>query len=386
MNTLPRTIAYSLLMIFGIGCSKKNNPTPVASNAPQKVFQEFWEIYDRYYPLMHRKGINWQDVYNTYHPQITNNTTDAELFGYFDTIMSTIIKDGHSNLDYNNQSAGFQPTENVNIQQMLQNNTDKQVNFVASTTSNPYISYGTLISDATIGYIKSKQFEPVSENEQEFNNFKKAVDAALLALKDKTGIVIDVRTNGGGQGPYAFYLAGRFFISDSETIRKARYKTKTGSTEASLSSFVETGTQSFEGYDDPRAEGGKVGGTFADENVVNRSGTFQFTQKVALLTANGTASAAELFTIAMKTQTQVKTIGDKTFGIFAGSDIFTLRNGSGKWKTRVSVHDVEVKYQGVFQSLEGVGIPPDQSILPTATEVNAGRDPHLEAAIQYIRS
>ncbi|OJJ20013.1 hypothetical protein BKI52_16190 [marine bacterium AO1-C] len=385
MNILSKAIAYGLLIIMFVACSKKDNPTPTTSNAPQKIFQEFWEIYDRYYPLMHRKGINWQDVYNTYNAQINDNTTDAELFSYFSTIMSTIIKDGHSNLDYNNQSAGFQPEENANIQQMLQNNTDKQVSFVASSANNPYISYGSLVSDATIGYIKSKQFEPVNESDQEFNNFKKIVDEALLALKDKTGIIIDIRTNGGGQGPYAFYLAGRFFVNNSETIRKARYKTKIGSTEASLSSFVETASQNFEGYDDARAEGGRVGATFADENTVTKSGTFQFTKKVALLTANGTASAAELFTIAMKTQTQVKTIGDKTFGIFAGSDIFTLRNGSGKWKTRVSVHDVEVKYKGVFQSFEGIGIPPDQSILPTATEVNAGKDTHIEAAVQYIK-
>lgn len=385
MNTLSKRITFCLLIVTLVACSKKNDPVPAASNTSQKIFQEFWEIYDRYYPLIYRKGINWQDVYNTYNAQITDNTTDVELFSHFSKIMSTIIKDGHSNLDYNNQSAGFQPEENANIQQMLQNNTDKQVNFVANSASNPYLSYGTLISDATIGYIKSKQFEPINESEQEFNNFKKIVDEALLALKDKAGIIVDVRTNGGGQGSYAFYLAGRFFTSNSETIRKARYKTKTGNTEASLSSFVETANQNFEGYDDSRAEGGKVGATFADENVVTKSGTFQFTNKIALLTANGTASAAELFTIAMKTQTHVKTIGYKTFGIFAGSDIFTLRNGGGKWKTRVSIHDVEVKYKGVFQSFEGVGIPPDQSILPITADVNAGKDIHIEAAIQYIK-
>ena len=188
---------------------------------------------------------------------------------------------------------------------------------------------GHLVSDPTIGYINSKMFEPINDTESEFDNFKSIVDEALVFLQNKTGVILDIRTNGGGQGPFAYYLAGRFFSTSTpiELVRM-RYKTSKGSTESSLSDWV---TTFFEGYPDARAEGGFVAGIDPSDFVVNVSGAFQFTNKVAVLTSKGTASAAEYFTAAMKTQTHVRTIGNTTFGIFAGSENLTLKQGSGKW-------------------------------------------------------
>lgn len=87
----------------------------------------------------------------------------------------------------------------------------------------------------------------------------------------------------------------------------------------------------------------------------------------------------------MKTQDHVKTIGETTFGIFAGSDVFTLKSGNGKWKTRVSIQDVEIRYNGSFQSFEGIGIAPDEILIPTSAEVSSGKDTHIEAAITYLK-
>lgn len=386
MKSMLKLILLVIVVNF-TACSNDDNtvqiPTSTETTEQQKVFKEFWDIYDRHYPLMHRKSINWQTIYDTYYPQITATTNDMQLFGIFQTIMGTIIKDGHSSLTFNNtQDAGFEPEFNQNIENMIQNNIASKVNIVASSVNNPYVSYGTLVSNPNIGYINSKNFEPVNENDSEFNNFKAIVDEALTALQNKDGIIIDVRTNGGGQGPFAYYLAGRFFSNSTpiELIRQ-RIKTSTGSTTASLGNWA---TTEFEGYADARVEGGYVAGVFPEDNTITASGAFQYTNKVAVLTSRGTASAAEYFTGAMKTQTHVKTIGDTTFGIFAGSDIFTLTNGSGKWRTRVSTHDVEIMYNNTFQSFEGIGITPDESIIPTTEQVNAGNDVHMEAAVNYI--
>lgn len=383
---------YSLLLFIitilsFASCNKDDSPiitSPGTSlTEQQKVFQEFWDIYDRHYPLMHRKNINWQTVYDTYYPQITATTTDTELFNYFNTIMTTILKDGHVDVVYNNsQEAIYEPDFNETIETMVTNNTSSKVNIVASSANNPYISYGTLVSNTNIGYINSKNFEPINEDDSEFNNFKTIVDEALIALQNKSGIIVDIRTNGGGQGSFAYYLAGRFFANATpiELIRQ-RIKESRGSTINALGNWA---TSEFEGYPDTRVEGGFVAGVFPEDNTVTQSGTFQYTNKVALLTSNGSASAAEYFTAAMKTQILIKSIGDKTFGIFAGSDIFTLRNGNGKWKTRVSTHDVEIKYNSSFQSYEGIGIIPDEQILPTTVQVLAGEDVHIDAAVNYI--
>ncbi|MBG6130422.1 hypothetical protein IWQ47_001495 [Aquimarina sp. EL_43] len=381
-------LGFLLVLIIG-SCSKDDDVTIPDGNSTlieqQKVFKEFWEIYDRHYPLMHRKNIDWQNVYDTYYPKITSTTSDNQLFGIFETIMGTIVKDGHSSLTFNaNQEAGFEPEFDRNIQNMIQNNTAGKVSIVSSSANNPYLSYGTVTSDSNIGYINSKNFEPVNENDSEFNNFKAIVDEALTALQNKAGIIIDVRTNGGGQGPFAYYLAGRFFTNNTpiELIRQ-RIKTSTGSTVASLGEWA---TKEFEGYPDARVEGGFVAGVFPEDNTIVASGAFQFTKKVAVLTSKGTASAAEYFTAAMKTQSHSRTIGSTTFGIFAGSDIFTLTNGGGKWKTRVSTHDVEIKYNNTFQSFEGIGITPDILSIPTTAQVTAGEDIHIVEAVRHIKN
>jgi hypothetical protein len=387
-NTHNIIITFLGLFFLLTACSNDDNtiqttPIDTATTEQQKVFTEFWNIYDRHYPLMHRKSIDWQTIYDTYYSQITATTNDTQLLGIFQTIMGNVIKDGHSSITYNNtQEAGFEPEFNQNIENMIQNNTASKVNIIASSANNPYISYGTLLSNPNIGYINSKNFEPVNENDSEFNNFKSIVDEALTALQNKDGIIIDVRTNGGGQGPFAYYLAGRFFANSSpiQLIRQ-RIKITTGSTTAALGDWA---TTEFEGYADSRVEGGYVAGIFPEDNTIMASGSFQYTNKVAMLTSRGTASAAEYFTGAMKTQNHVRTIGDITFGIFAGSDIFTLTNGNGKWRTRVSTHDVEIMYNGFFQSFEGIGIAPDESLIPTTTQVNNGEDIHITAAINYI--
>ncbi len=374
------------LIILGVSCKKDDDsPTPSKTTGveQQLVFKEFWDIYDRHYPLFFRKGVDWQSVYDTYNPQITASTTDQQLFQIFNTIMSTVIRDGHTEVTYSeNRQTLFEPEFSQEVIDMVENNTASKVDIVASSAQNSYISYGTLKSNPNIGYINSKNFEPVNESDSEFNQYRAIVDEALTALQAKDGIIIDVRTNGGGQGPFAFYLAGRFLSTPSpiELVRQ-RIKSTTGSSESSLANWA---TQEFIGFPDSRVEGGYVAGVFPEDNTIEASGDFQFTKKVAVLTAKSTASAAEYFTAAMKTQSHVKTIGETTFGIFAGSDIFTLTNGKGKWKTRVSTHDVEMNYNGAFQSFEGIGIQPDEVLLPTASQVSSGADIHLEAAIDYI--
>jgi len=187
------------------------------------------------------------------------------------SIRYSLPSDGHSGLRLNgSQETDFEPGFNQEVQNMVQNNTSSKVNIVASSANNPYLSYGTLISDENIGYINSKQFEPVNQMDSEFNNFKAIVDEALTALQDKSGIIIDIRSNGGGQGPFAFYLAGRFFANTTpfELVRM-RYKTTTGSTESSLSDWV---TENFDGYPDARAEEGTIGSIYTGDFTIGGSG------------------------------------------------------------------------------------------------------------------
>lgn len=348
----------------------------------QKVFQEFWDIFDRYYPLMHRKNIDWQKVHDAHFTNINSATTNAELVKIVDDIMQNQLKDGHTFASFGQQRIGYEPkfTDSQQRLQKMLANTSKLVNLLDNSGQNTYIRYGTLKSDSDIGYIEAVTFEPANDNDAEFEVIKSEVDKALLALENSKGMIIDVRANGGGQVPAAYYLAGRFATNSPQELVRERYKVTTGSTEASLSGWV---TQDFDGFTDSRAEGGTIASSETQSNHFQATGDSQYANKVAVLTSKMSASATEYFTAAMKSQAHVRTIGDTTFGIFAGSELLTL-NANKDWKVNLSVHDVEIKYKGEFTSFEGIGISPDETLYPTVQQVSAGEDVHIAAAIKYI--
>lgn len=395
---LKRTIAIAGLSLFLTACGSSSGSAvtpgkpPATSNNQydaQAVFDEFWNIFDKYYPLMARKNINWQQVYDTESRKLNATTTKDQLAQVVGNIVANTIKDGHTNARYKQQEFVFEPEqtpEQQRVDQMLAN-TDALINFDQASVSNNYISFGTLKSDSSIGYIKSKVFEPSSDSDAEFTQFRQIVDRALQALVNSKGIIVDIRTNGGGQGHFAYYLAGRFATNAPKDVVRMRYKASTGSSESALSGWVGTQIGNFDGYNDSRAfeSEGNVAATHDDLNRFNASGDFQYAKKVALLTAQGSASAAEYFTVAMKSQNQVRSFGDTTFGIFAGSDMLRF-NSDKDWVVRVSTQDVEVNYAGKFQSFEGIGIKPDVVLYPTADQVKAGEDIHIQAAVNYINN
>ena len=245
--------------------------------APNKrFFKEFWEIYDRYYPLMYRKGINWQTVYDSYYPKIKSTTTDDELFTMLKEIMNQKIKDGHSSITYDSDEDSYSPEVNLNIQSMVANQLPNLVTFVNNSDQNSYLSYGTVNSNSNVAYLQSKTFEPINDDDSEFENYKKIVDEALSFAKDKDGVIIDLRTNGGGQSSYAFYLAGRFYNGTQKDIVRKRIKDKTGSDLASLGTWL---NNSFEGFSDSRADGGKVAGVDPEDFSFNLQALFSMIKK-----------------------------------------------------------------------------------------------------------
>lgn len=378
MKSVKKVIIITILAFsFMAGKNVKETET-----RQQKVFNEFWNICDRYYPLMYRKGIDWNKVYNDYNKKITEETTNEELLDLLGDIMKNVLKDGHSYIEYDTEDRAFEVIPNPKVSEMIQNNTESYINY--NSTGNKYLDYGVLKENKKIGFINSKIFEPEEETQEELERFEGRVDEALEALKDKEAIIIDVRENRGGQAMYAQYLAGRFFKTEESRLLRRRFKIKKGSDLTSLSDFIEEEEEYFDGYKDKRSEYGKVVELTGEGAIVRNSGDFQFQNKVAVLTSRNTASSGEIFTAAMKTQKHVKTIGNKTFGIFSGSEVFTLKSGRGKWKLKISIDDVEVYYNDKFQSFEGIGITPDKVIIPNEAAITNGKDVHIEEAIHYF--
>ena len=102
---------FSLILLFIASVltfsSCSNDDTTASSNGnaslteQQKVFQEFWDIYDRHYPLMHRKGINWQNVLsNSGDTNISFNTSAGTFGNQLSSALGSVTSLSFANADF----------------------------------------------------------------------------------------------------------------------------------------------------------------------------------------------------------------------------------------------------------------------------------------------
>ena len=97
-----------------------------------------------------------------------------------------------------------------------------------------------------------------------------------------------------------------------------------------------------------------------------------------VLTSKRTGSAAEWFTLAMKTLPNTSIAGDTTAGCFSPKVERELPNGwSFTLSSKIAVSADMVQY-------EGFGIPPDYTILNTKSDFDNKRDMMLEKGIEVI--
>jgi carboxyl-terminal processing protease len=98
-----------------------------------------------------------------------------------------------------------------------------------------------------------------------------------------------------------------------------------------------------------------------------------------LLTDNGTGSVAEVFAAALQEYHAAYVVGARTNGCVGFTDVQPLGDGSSLAVTT----DVNL---GPLTSapLNGAGVTPDEAVSRTNSDIAAGRDPQLDAAIRHL--
>jgi C-terminal processing protease CtpA/Prc len=103
-----------------------------------------------------------------------------------------------------------------------------------------------------------------------------------------------------------------------------------------------------------------------------------YSKPVIVLTGPGTFSAAENFVVLFDAMHRGTLIGATTPGSTGDSVTFKLPGGG---TARIMMADVEYPDGRIF---EGVGVPPQVSVIPTVLDIREGRDPILERAVDLI--
>lgn len=309
---------------------------PGPDNTPENNFQELWQTLDHKYTFFTFKNIDWDSVYNVYHPRISNDMSDQALFDVMSEMLFE-LRDGHVNL--------FTPFDiSRNWEWYL--GSPQNFNFSLlerNYLQNDYERSGPLLNKMidSIGYIYCGSFGSTIYPEN--------IDYVLKKFQHLKGIIIDVRDNGGGSTANSDRLASRFTASE-RVVYFERFKNGPG----------------HDDFSEPRPK------------YLRPEGPLQFTKPVAVLTNRSSYSAANDFAVIMSALPHVTLIGDTTGGGGGYPYYSELPNG---WHYRfsssqtISVNDLIVE----------AGIPPDiQSELREDDEIR-GIDTILERALEELK-
>ncbi len=305
---------------------------------PVTNFEYLWNTANEKYSFFEYKGIDWNSVYDTYRPQINNGMSDYQLFTVLKNMMNELY-DGHVNLtapfDISRYHFKYNSPENFNFRLIKDNYIGWDYRITGSLINTTFER-----DEHQIGYIYYGSFSNTVQSAD--------IDFAIAALWHTDGIILDMRSNGGGSVNNIYRIGSRF--ADQERFI--------------YSSSIKNGP----GYDD-----------FGESSNVTMKpiGSYRYTKPVMLLTNRGCYSATSFFTLAMKAFPHVVQVGDTTGGGLGSPAGFELPNG---WSYRFSVSRTLSPDGENFEN----GIPPDVPVWNNPENEANGVDDIMETAIGLI--
>lgn len=325
---------FCILLLIASSCTHPLSED--TTNTPVGNFEALWTIIDEKYCFVDEKGIKWDSIHDAYEPKIQALDINNER-ALFDTLASMLdnLQDGHVNLysDFDIYScSSFYSSYPVNY----------NVSLIISKYIQDYKRAGALIynriENGEVGYIMYQSFQ---------DGFTSRNMAYVLDyFKDCKGIIVDVRSNGGGSIDYAEKLAATFF-DDNKTIGYTQHKTGPGHDEYSTMQPMDI-----------------------DINMIS----VHWHKPVVVLCNRRSYSATNLFVSAMRYTNNSTIVGQITGGGGGMPMSYELPNG---WMVRLSSIRM---YDKDKNSIEN-GIRPDIE----QDMINANTDDIIDCAIQLIK-
>ena len=330
-----RKYLYLLLLLLLPACVDEEE----LPDTPQGNFEALWKIVDQHYCFLdykqHEYGLDWNAVYNKYKVRIDKDMTSLQLFEVL-TQMLAELRDGHVNLSASHDYGRYWSWR----EDYPANFSDSLLRAYLGTDYKIASGLSYRILDDNIGYMRYESFSsPIGEGN---------LDEALTYLILCQGLIIDIRGNGGGDLTNAEKLAARF-CQEKTLVGYMQHKTGPGHSEFSP----------------------------LEAHYLEPSSNIRWHKPVVVLTNRHVFSAANEFTMYMKTLPQVKVVGDHTGGGAGMPFSSSLPNG---WSVRFSAVPT---YDARRQSME-FGIDPDYYVSLQDEDFRRGRDTIIEFARQLL--
>jgi carboxyl-terminal processing protease len=209
------------------------------------------------------------------------------------------------------------------------------VAIVRDTIRTPFVE-SRMIEGTTIAYLRLNEFGATAPDE---------MTAALqqLLAQHPTGLIFDLRHDGGGFLTVGIDVASQFLKGNQVVMIE---KTKDG----------------------------------AAQQLKSKSGGLATDIPMVLLVDNGSASASEIVSAAIKDYGRATIIGTKTYGKGSVQFVNTLKDGS---ELRVTTAHF---FSPKDNAIDGVGVTPDIQIELTPDDVANKADPQLDRAVQFLKT
>ncbi|BFM09694.1 hypothetical protein R50071_48980 [Halioxenophilus aromaticivorans] len=362
-------------------------------NSAAYVYDVFRDIFSQYFVDLEKVGATWHSLADELRYQLPESADDDGLIAALDALLAPLA-DTHNYVELPNgqslrsftkptldqvlisealQLLGITTPVNANdlTSQQIDDITyyvDSELELIEAITLN-YAEQPediqrsdnglvTWFSNQGIGYLHiaamtgygdddAAELDDLASTESAIDHIDAIMDQALTDLADVSALIIDVRTNGGGNDYISLAIASRFAQQDVLAYRK----------QARLGSA--------------RTEPMDV--------VISPRGNMTYAGPVYLLVSPNTVSAAETFTLAMSAMSQVTLVGEATHGAFSDVLEWTLPNG-----LHIGLSN-EFYLTPEGQWLEGQGVPVDITVPSFSLEARANhQDDAIEAVLEQL--
>ncbi len=344
---------------------------------PLTTFNLFWENYQDHFAFSHFNRFDWPNEYQTYNNRLSADATKEEVIMLIDEILAK-LKDGHSSffdggkisisydprgdLEQDIYAAFYAQEEITDVDDYFDIWTQKhyqtKANYVDTSVPTQALHNGKLklsMLKNNIAYLDVVSMFAITGNEDiedvdisdDVAAIHDIMNQAIPVINTSQGLIIDLRLNGGGHDHISLQLFSHLIDNDTLVGRK-RIKTDDGFTE------------------------------FFDIKVKPAKGE-RYLGPIVVLTSEYTASAAEIFSLALLARDNVTFVGENTNGSFSDSLPKSLPNG---WSFALSNEQYQ-DTKGV--DYESIGIQVQHHApLFSPENIEQGIDAGLEQAIAIL--
>jgi len=415
-NNIIRHIAILVLSLSLLSACRESGDDELnyrnigdANNSMEMQFKAFWSAMNSNYPIWDYESTDWDAVYQKYvvlfrkadndFAKVGTKLSDSLFAAYYQNMMGS-LHDGHTQLTIKNFHSGNEFNIRPVYDRIVSKKDWANGKFFFSPKLDTYVAlqendanrltdftgqygyqcgvFGNSISYLRLAYCDLPKC--FNENDSNYNdNYSKDARMAwttwfqTIQEMHKSGklkgVIIDVRSNTGGDGTCSKYVFGSLHNKKFENLpcyKRGWIRKKCG---AGRLDFLSKTPALWESNTDEHAT---------------------ITEPIVVLANNFTASTAEHICLDAKEMDNAYVIGTQTFGAFSPTSSHQVDGGN---VMEMDKYGFELMLpNGAFftesgEVLEGKGVAPDIEIRYDEGLFNkTGRDNQLEHALEFIRN